>query len=341
MMRVILWKVMVGGALAGGFLGWVPAGSAAQEQTALELYGNFRYALNGARAQGESHWTGVNNASRVGVRGALARDDWELFYHLETGAHVDAQGAALSPRFYMGGIRGPLGELTVGRHSPAYKMPFLQVDPFYDMSTLSAAAQVPVEGVFAGASYGSSALANGWANRAAVYTTPEHHGFTGSAALYLDPDGRHDYAGGLSYAAGELQAGFRYHEHRSEGRNWTQAEGVDRAFRGHVLFGEEEWSVGFTAERVELVLDDAQHFVYASGTLRPTDASRVSLAFGSVGSAAALGSMPPGVGIHGGAFYELVEGGEIFALASTASLDDVENSHVASLGLTVDFGWSP
>lgn len=339
MMRGVPTRTVAGTVALGGLVSLGTAPASAQDAE-LELYGNFRYSANWAQDDGGSHWTGANNASRAGLRGALEREEWEAFYHLEAGAHVDAQGAAFSPRFYFGGVRGPMGSVTVGRHSPEYKMPALQVDPFYDTSTLNVGANIPVSGVFAGASYGLSSLGNGWANRTVLYRTPEYEGFTGSAAVYLDPDGQHDYAGGVTFAADGLEAGFRVHENRSAGGNWTAASGVERAFRGHLLLGDGDWSAGLTLERVELLQDASQNLAFASATLRPLERGRISLAVGRVGSAPGL-SLPEGLGIHAGGFYELMEDAEVFALFSTASLDDGDDSHAASLGLTVDFGWSP
>lgn len=336
-------RTLFRGLMAVAILGSAPLMDAAEavgQDATLEIYGNFRYSVNWAQAQGDSHWTGANNASRVGLQGGTERGDWEAFYHLEAGAHVDAEGAAFSPRFYLGGIRGPLGSLTVGRHSPAYKMPALQVDPFYDTSTLGVNANVPRTGVFAGASYGASPLANGWANRTVMYQTPEYSGLTGSAAVYMDPDGSPDYGIGATYAEAGFTLGLHYHEHRSGGRNWAQAGGIDHGLRGHATYQAEDWSAGVTAERVDLEGDETQHFLLAGGTLAPGEAARVSLAVGNVGSAGGLGA-PSGTGIHAGAFYEVTSGAEAFALFSTAGLDDADDHHVASVGMSVDFGWSP
>lgn len=62
--------------------------------------------------------------------------------------------------------------MTVGRHSTAYKMAGLRLDPFYDTSTLSAGGGAPSTGLFAGASFGLSNLTNGFANRTVAYTSP-------------------------------------------------------------------------------------------------------------------------------------------------------------------------
>lgn len=310
---------------------------AAGQETSAELYGQFRYSYNRADAGDSMYWASANNASRIGARGEARAGDWTAFFDLQVGVSIDAEssGQTFTQRYYTAGFRGPIGTLSVGRHSPAYKLPGLRVDPFYDTSTLSVGAGVPTTGVFGGASFGLSSFNNGWADRAIAYTSPELNGFVANAALYLDTESDPDYGLGLTYRWSDLELGVQYHDINSDGRNWAGSDLLDSAIRGHALYAKENWSVGGSYERVELWTGDHQNFFFLSGTFDPVPQVRL---------AGAVGHLPDddvyptsGTGVHGGIFVTPIQDVTVHLLYSYAGLDHFNDRGNLALGLTYAF----
>lgn len=314
----------------------LPSGVAAQEVT-TELYGDFRYSYNYADAGDSTHWAAVNNASRLGVRSEVAVGRVAAFADLQTGVTIDAEGggAAFTQRYYLAGVRGPFGTLTVGRHSPAYKAAGARLDPFYDTSTLGATGGVPQSGLFAGASFGLSGLTNGWADRTIAYTSPSVHGFSANAAAYLDRDSDHDAAFGLTYRARGFEAGAQFHDSGS-GESWVPSGGIDDAARVHLSYSRPEaWSLGGSFERVDSALDGTQDFLYVAGTAYIDRRLMLAAAVGRVGSGP--WQTLTGTGWHAGAFYTLVPRAGVHALYSRVDVDDAPSRGNLAVGLTYRF----
>lgn len=331
-MRGILPAIMLAAALA-------PA--AAAQEVSTELYGEFRYSYNRADAGDSTYWASANNTSRIGLRGEITEAGLTAFIDMQAGVNVDAEdaGTAFTQRYYLAGVRGGFGTITVGRHSTAYKVPGVRLDPFYDTSTLSAGGGVPVTGAFGGATFGLSPLSNGWSQRALAYNSPSFAGVSANAAIYVDPDSDHDYAVGLGYLADGFDAGVQYHN-ADGARNWTQIGVVDHALRGHVAYTRPgEWSLGATYERLEAVIGDRQDYLYAAGTWNVVPRVRLAGSLGHVSE----GAVQPlsGLGYQGGIFVTLVPGAEVHALYSRADLDAVDDRANLALGLTYAFrvGW--
>jgi len=308
----------------------------AAQDVATELYGDFRYSYNRADAGDSARWAGANNASRLGLRAEVSGRELTIFADLQAGMNVGAEedGGAFTQRYYLAGIRGDFGTATFGRHSTAYKMAGLRLDPFYDTSTLSAAGGVPSTGLFAGASFGLSNLTNGWADRTLAYTSPSLRGVTGNAAVYLDTDSDHAYGLGLRYRGRGFQGGLQYYD-AGEGRTWPQAAGTDDALRGHLSYRGGSWSVGVSYEHLEVESGEAQEFFFAAATIDATPELTLAAAVGDVGE----GEVQPmgGTGFHGGVSYALYPQAEVHALYSWLDRSPGPNRGNLSLGLTYHF----
>ncbi|MBR9989496.1 MAG: porin [Gemmatimonadetes bacterium] len=311
---------------------------AAQDAT-TRLYGDFRYSYNRADAGDSSHWAGANNATRLGVRADLAGRSFTVFADLQVGVSVEGEagGGAFTQRYYLAGIRGAAGTLTVGRHSTPYKLAGLRLDPFYDTSTLSAGGAAPSAGLFAGASYGLSILTNGWADRTIAYASPAFGGFTVNAAAYLDTESDHDYGLGLGYQGAGFQAGVQYHQ-VGGGRTWVQTAGVGDALRGHASYERDAWAVGGSFERIHAAGGGSQNLMYAAATFDATTALMLAAAVGHVEA----GPVQPvtGTGFHAGVFYTLYPQARLHALYSRLPPDLGPDRGNLALGLTYHFALS-
>lgn len=305
------------------------------QEVATELYGDFRYSYNYADAGDSTHWAGANNASRLGLRAEVAGNALTVFADLQTGLNVEAEGGgAFTQRYYLAGVRGAFGTATLGRHSTAYKMAGLRLDPFYDTSTLSAGGAVPFSGLFAGASFGHSNLTNGWTDRTLAYTSPVFRGFTANAAAYLDTESDHDYGLGLGYRSHGLAGGLQYHD-VGGGRTWAQAAGIENALRGHAAYGREGWSVGASYEHVSANGGDAQEFLFAAATVEASPELTLAAAVAHVGNGAA--QPVEGTGFHAGLFYALYPEARVHALYSWLDPESGPDRGTLALGLTYHF----
>jgi len=311
----------------------------AQEVT-NELYGSFQYAASWMDPAEEVRWTAVDNASRVGVRGSVAHERLEAFYHLEAGALVntDGRGFAVTQRFFLAGLRTDVGTLTVGRLSPSYKMAGLELDPFYDTSALDALAQNATGPVAAGATFGLSRLTNGWSDRTLQYVTPELTGVSALVAVHPGGEDGADLGVGVRYGRDGLGGGLEYRRERSDGANWTPAAGIEDALRGHVLIDRGEgWSLGFSGERLKPLSGESQRLMYATGKLRATERLELAAAVGDVGAGDA--GHPEGTGVHLGGFVDLLPGARGHLLYSGTSLAETRSRHALAVGVSLGFSW--
>jgi len=168
-------NLLIASAVASALLS--PVAAFASE--APTVYGNFRWTAANTDNGTDTILTAVNNASRLGVKGAIGGDSGLTgFYHMQMGAQNDGGGTALSSRFYFAGVKGSFGKVSVGRASIPYKMASVSggFDPFYDTSA------GPGNG---GSSFGLSNYTNGFQDNFVGY-----YGKSGAvnfnAALILD-----------------------------------------------------------------------------------------------------------------------------------------------------------
>jgi len=315
----------------------------ASTQVGAEFYGEFRYSYNRADAGDSTRWASANNASRLGVRGEVPGERLTAFFDLQTGVSIDADGggSAFTQRYYLAGVRGAFGTVTVGRHSTAYKVAGSRLDPFFDTSTLSAGGGVPTTGLFGGASFGLSNLTNGWADRTVAYVSPTRWGLVANAAAYLDTDSDHEYGVGLAYRAHGVDVGVQYHDANGAGKTWVQTVGVDHALRGHAGYSRAGvWSLGASCERLEARSGDHQDFFYGVGTF---NVSPSLLLAGAVGYVQEGGAVQPvsGTGYHAGVFYTLVPQARVHVLYSRVDADVISSRANLAMGLTYQFSLRP
>jgi predicted porin len=328
-MKQVVWVVVIA-ALPAGVWG---------QRTQAEVYGEFRYAYGYVDVADTSHWAGVNNASRVGVRGETSGRGLTAFVDLQAGVSVDAEGAAFTQRYYLAGLRGGFGTLSIGRQSTAYKLAGLRLDPFYDTSTLSAGGAVPVTGLFAGASFGLSNLTNGWADRTIAYTSPSFGGFSANAAAFIDTEGDHDHGLGVGYQGRGLDAGVQYYS-TVGGRTWAPAAAIDHAVRGHAGYTRVgSWSLGASWERLDGRDGGSQDFLHAAGTVNLTSRAVLAGAVGHVED----GAVQPtaGTAVHAGIFYAVLPQARVHALFSRLDAEGMPDRVTIALGLTYTFSVRP
>ncbi len=312
------------------------------QQTNSELYGNFRYAYARAASGEETYWTGVNNASRLGIRGEYSEHGLTAFFDLQTGVNIDGDeiGRAFTQRYYYAGIRGAFGSVTVGRQSTAYKMAGLRRDPFYDSTSLSARGGVPGTGLYAGASYALSNLTNGFADRTVAVTSPSLQGFTGNGAVYIDRESDHDYAAGLGYNRRGVEAGLQYY-HAGGGRTWSQASGIDQGLRLYAAYEQTDtWSVGASFERIETESDAGQDFVYAAATLNVTQQVVAAGGIGHVSDGVDPEAVT-GTGLHLGVFFTPFPAVRLHALYSYLGAGAAPDRSNIAIGLVSQFTIQP
>ncbi|HEX7070754.1 MAG TPA: porin [Rhodothermales bacterium] len=308
------------------------------QDASAEAYGDFRYSLNYADAGDTTHWASANNASRFGVRGEVKGEKLAAFVDLQSGVSIDGEagGVAFTQRIYVAGLRGAFGQVSFGRQNMAYKLAGLRLDPFYDTSTLSTTAGVPVTGLFAGASFGLSELTNGFANRSLAYTSPDLHGVTLNAVGLLDPDGEHDFGVGGAFRREGLEVGVQYFDVRG-GAAWAQTAGIDYAVRVHGQYtAPAKWSVGASYEHIGDDVDG--NLLYVSGTVTPVPPVTVAASVGFLGGDTPFDGY---TGVHAGVFYTLLPGVRVHALFSYVDVTDSEARANGAVGFSYQFVLKP
>ena len=309
----------------------------AQAQTSNTLYGQFRLSLSHVETHIIDGATRVeDNASRIGLRGNVARDGLTAFYHFEAGATNDTGGTALASRFYFAGLRGDFGAVAFGRLSPAYKMAGVPLDPNYD----TAGAGVSGDFAAAAGSYGLSRLSNGFANNSIAYTSPVLGKVTLNAGAYLDDGdaGKHSYAAGVAYTEKAFNLGFQYFDAGSVAAEWNPFTNiVDRRFyRAHGSYKLGAVSLGASLEREQSKTDAFKDidYVFLGGSYQASDALRFSASLGAVSEGAAEGT-----GVRIGAYRTVLPGAQVYAVASHVSRDapGVRDTNVLSLGFIYNF----
>jgi hypothetical protein len=306
--------------------------SVALAEMSNSLYGNFRFSFNQVDDADQDALSGDNNASRLGFKGEFKGDGLTAFYHLEAGADNDddtTSNTAFTERFYYAGLRGGFGSLVVGRHSPAYKMAGLATDPFYDTSANGAAGQFAA----AGATYGLSALTNGFANNAIAYTSPKlGDALTANAAIYVDDskqDDEHSYGLGLAYGSGPITAGIQYFD--GEANGWNDAL---KAYRLHGGYKAGALALGLSFENVEPDAAGAAdvNYLYLSGVFSMSEQTRLAVSVGNVDEGA-----NEGAGVNVGVFHDVFKNTTLYGLYSTVDRDDNVDADVFSVGMIYNF----
>jgi hypothetical protein len=350
----------------------------ASAETTNSIYGNFRWSVNYVD-QGTPNVDNIqadDNQSRLGLRGEVKGSDLTAFYHWETGLSSDG-ASAFDARLYYAGVKGGFGALTVGRHSPAYKVGGTSVNPFGDTGVAT------VNGVYGptGAAFGLSALTNGFANNTIAYTSPKLGPVTLNAAIYIDDttEDDHNYAAGVAYAGGPITAGFQYYDARNKmtaavpattarvqtfdqlgnaigftnvttaavaAQNlgpWANAADL-KAYRAHGSFKTGPLTLGASIEMLDPNANNVEETMYyfLSATFAVTPELRLAASVGLRdydGPDAHAGAASDGLGINIGAFYNVLPNTTVYALGSLVDFDrdGVDDTTVISAGLIYNF----
>lgn len=321
--------------LVGAALGLASPLALANPEISNVLYGQFRFSLAHVDTQAiDGSLQADDNASRLGLRGTISQGGVTAFYQLETAATNDAGGSALNSRFYFAGLRGSFGQVVVGRHSPAYKMPAVTLDPLYDL------ASVGVNGQFTAAagSYGSSRLANGFANNSVAYTSPALGPVTLNAGVYLDDSAanKHSYAAGALFKQGDFDLGFQYFDAGEAqvlnfGGNVADAE----FYRLHGSYKVGALSLGASVEVESPKAQGAKDitYVFLAGAYQINPANRLGLSVGSVDEGPAKGT-----GFSLGLYHTVLPNAQLYFIGSHASLDNAaDDSTVIGVGFIYNF----
>lgn len=310
---------------------------AAAQAPSAEFYGEMRYSYNYADRGPASGWRTANNISRLGARAALERGDYRAFVDFQAGVNVDTalEGDAFTQRYFRAQLDGPFGTLSAGRETNAYKVSGLRVDPFYDMSTVSAVGGVPTGDPFGGASFGLSRLSNGFAGGTLAYRTPSLGGLTLNGGVHLDRDDDHDYGVGINFEHSGFEAGVQ--NYWSRGTAWSEAVGVDEALRVSASYTDgNRWSLGGSFERLEGLTGDTQDFMYLAGTVTVMPPTRLAAAVGRVEDSPAVHPIT-GMGYHVGIFHEILPGLQLHGVASYLDRDEGEARSNLGAGFVYGF----
>jgi hypothetical protein len=324
-------KTLIGAAVAAAVA--APAASFAE----TTLYGNFRGSIISEDVTSGGVSTdstkGVNNASRLGVKGAIGENGLKGIYHLQMGASNDgdAAGRGLTERFYFAGLKGSFGSIVYGRTSTAYKMAGVKLDPFYDTSV------GPANG---GANYGLSPQTNGFTNNSLAYTSPKLGGaFTINAAVYLDDAEDQDYNIGGQYSNGGITAGLQYTQTNDVGSVIALAPTDSTAIRIYGGYKTKAFSIAASYETVDIDgTSDEQTYLYVPVTFNVSPKTKLAASFGQVDDAAnGAGRDGNGDGYALGVFHNILPKTTLSAIVSSVDYDNDDSREVFGIGVVQSF----
>lgn len=293
------------------------------------LYGDFRFSagLIDRNSTGSDGLTANNNASRIGIKGTVGSGDLKALYHLQAGAKNDGAGAgaaagnnsAFTARFYFAGIKSATyGTVIYGRHSTAYKIAGLRMDPFYDTSAGLGNG---------GATYGLSGMTNGFTNNSISYITPVlFGGFSANAAIYIDDseDNKHDTNFGMQYNADGMTAGIQHviignGSKTSNSTGIANSAGIDSSTRLYAGYKTDIWSLtgSYEFQNADRNSGSDLNHLYVASTYKVMEDTKLAVSIGKVDD-----GLFEGVGWQAGVFYNILPKTEVYALYSGTYLND-------------------
>ncbi|NOQ69265.1 MAG: porin [Gammaproteobacteria bacterium] len=313
------------------------------------LYGQMRYSFNtvdDVTGSGQDGMSGNDNVSLFGLKGTAGDDGGtQAFYHLQTGAPTDknATGSAFNQRFYFAGLKGGWGKAAYGRMTNAYKFDGFKLDPFYNLSHVSAGGSFST----GGASYGLSPATNGFTDNALQYTSPAFAGIKVNAGLYVDDSNEDDH--GTNIGASWAGAGFNVGVQLASNADTATIPGVSAdgdAVRLHGGFKTKVFSVGLSYETVDegtvANADASTDYLYLVGRFNVTPKTELVATVGTVSpDDGAANAAAEGTGFQLAAFQTIVPKTQLYVSYGTASLDAAgsEDPSVISVGAIHKFGF--
>ncbi len=301
------------------------------------IYGNFSYSYNYRNEDtGVKGFQGSDNVSLFGAKGAWGEEDLKAFYHLQTGASADGNGGrAFNQRFFFGGFKGGFGQLMFGRMTNAYKLPGFKMDPFYNLTTISAGGGYGA----GGATYGLSPATNGFTDNALQYQTPSLSGIKLTAGVYLDDtaEDAHSFLVGGAYEAESFNVGAVYAMNSDKAAVLANIPTDGKGIRAYANYKADGFKVGASFENVDVAgFNDAVNYIYVTGTVMAKDMNTdFSASVGSVSDGPAKG-----FGVTAGAFHNILKNAQIRGIISYASLDNDLSPLTFSLGVKYNFSVS-
>jgi len=275
---------------------------------------------------------GRDNVSLFGIKGEYGKKSIKAFFHLQTQAYADGDigGRAFSQRFYFGGFMGSFGKVSFGRMTNAYKSPGFVMDPFYNLSHISAA------GAYAagGATHDLSGGTNGFTDNSFQYDSPMIGGFKLVGGLHIDDsdENDHGYIIGGSFNTRIFTIGGVC---AMNGDSVAALPGIDldgNAMRGYATVNLKNLKIGISYENIDIG-GSSKNFMYATSTLKIKNINTdISVSLGVVDAGTA-----EGFGFTTGVFYTFVENGKFFTLMSYANLENDSNPFVISIGANYNF----
>jgi hypothetical protein len=283
------------------------------------IYGNFRGSLNMGDFGNDGSAEFVNNASRVGIKGASKKSESGLqgIYHLQMGANNDADGEALSSRFYFAGLKGSFGKAIYGRLSTPYKMAGLKQDPFYDTSS------GPYNG---GSNYGYSSLNNGFTNNSLAYYSPKFAGgltFNATASIDDTAEDDHDFGIGAEYTTKMFKVGAS-HLQLDDTRVIAASDGAENATRIYGSVFIDQITVSASYELVDFAANsDSTSFYHVNGSYQLNPQTKLAASYGKVAEGISSKAWnATGDGFTLGAFYDVLPQTTLTLIYTAVDYDD-------------------
>lgn len=283
-----------------------------------KIYGNFRASLNTGDLNGvDNSATVVNNASRLGLKGAIGNDNLKGIYHLQMGANNDGAGSALSSRFYFAGLKGGFGKVIYGRLSTPYKMAGVKQDPFYDTSAGTANG---------GSNHGYSSLNNSFTNNTIAYYSPKIGGgvsFNASVSIDDAASDDHDYGIGVEYATKAFKVGV---SHLELGDTPVIAANGGAETATRIYASAKVGAAGTVAASLESVdfggADNAK-FTHVNGTYKVSPKVKLAASVSNVSDGlAGAGRNSDSDGAAVGVFYNVLENTTLSAMYTSVDYSD-------------------
>jgi hypothetical protein len=283
------------------------------------IYGNFRGSLNMGDFGNDGSAEFVNNASRVGIKGATKKNESGLqgIYHLQMGANNDAGGSALTSRFYFAGLKGSFGKVIYGRLSTPYKMVGVKQDPFYDTSAGSANS---------GSNFGYSGLNNGFTNNTTAYYSPKFAGgFTFNATVSIDDTAEddHDFGIGAQYATKMFKVGVS-HLQLDDTPVIATNDGAENATRFYGSVFLDQITISASYELIDFATNsDSTSFYHINGSYQLNPQTKLAASYGKVSEGVSSNVFnATGDGYTLGAFYDVLPDTTLTLMYTAVDYDD-------------------
>jgi len=296
------------------------------------VYGSFRGALNTGDLNSDGNNADfVNNASRLGIKGAIGNSDLKGIYHLQTGVNLDGNDEdALSKRFYFAGLKGQLGKVIYGRLSTPYKMAGVKQDVFLDTSAGPANK---------GASYGYSSLNSSFTDSTIAYYSPKFSGgVSAHASITIDDAATddHDVGVGVEYATKDLKLGVA-HLHLGDTPVIAKNGGAEKATRiyGSKKFG--AFAINGSYEKIDFNAGNDASFTHLNASYKANDKTKLALALGSVEGDGKGARNAAGEGMSAGVFYNVLKNTQLSAIYTNVDYDAIKDRDGLALGFVQKF----